>query len=315
MTSTRTPQLAGPTAGDEKLRTPRRAGFSQKLGRWDVKLSPYLYISPFFLLFIVVGLFPLFYTAFVSVHQWGLLKGQGDYVGLENFTTVLAAADLLEVRPQHPQHLPAELDPADRHGPGDRRDPRREPARQDVLAHGRAGPLRGRTGRRRPDLRPDVRRPVGHHQPDPARPRHPRGPLARRGPPQPHRDRDDGELPLDRLQHPHPPGGDAGDPAGRLRGRAHRRREPRPSVLLGHHPDAAPRDHLRDHHVDHRRPADLRRAAHVRPGRPRRLRPAVPHGDQLHLPAGLGAEELRSRRRGRLVAVRASSSSSASSTT
>lgn len=89
MTSTRTPNVAGPTAGDELARTPRRAGFSQTLGRWDVKLSPYLYISPFFLLFIVVGLFPLFYTAFVSVHQWGLLKGQGDYVGLENFTTVL----------------------------------------------------------------------------------------------------------------------------------------------------------------------------------------------------------------------------------
>ena len=89
MTSTRTPQLAGPPAGDAKLRTPRRVGFSQRLGRWDVKLSPYLYISPFFLLFIVVGLFPLLYTGFVSVHQWGLIKGQGDYVGLENFTTVL----------------------------------------------------------------------------------------------------------------------------------------------------------------------------------------------------------------------------------
>lgn len=89
MTSTRTPNLAGSTAGDAPSRTPRRAGFSQTLGRWDVKLSPYLYISPFFLLFIVVGLFPLFYTAFVSVHEWGLLKGQGDYVGLENFSTVL----------------------------------------------------------------------------------------------------------------------------------------------------------------------------------------------------------------------------------
>lgn len=89
MTSTRTPTIAGPTARDVKPRTPRRAGFSQKLGRWDVKLSPYLYISPFFLLFIVVGLFPLLYTGFVSVHQWGLLSGQGDYVGLQNFSTVL----------------------------------------------------------------------------------------------------------------------------------------------------------------------------------------------------------------------------------
>ena len=41
------------------------------------------------MLFIVTGLFPLLYTGFVSVHEWGLIKGQGDYVGLENFTTVL----------------------------------------------------------------------------------------------------------------------------------------------------------------------------------------------------------------------------------
>ena len=92
MTSTRTPSIAGTPAGDKLPRTPRRAGFSQTLGRWDVKLSPYLYISPFFILFAVVGLFPLIYTGFVSVHDWGLLTGQGDYVGLKNFDTVLHQA-------------------------------------------------------------------------------------------------------------------------------------------------------------------------------------------------------------------------------
>ena len=71
-------------------RPPRRVGFSQRLGRWDVKLSPYLYISPFFLLFALTGLFPLGYTAFVSLHEWNLLGGQGDFVGLENFSAVLA---------------------------------------------------------------------------------------------------------------------------------------------------------------------------------------------------------------------------------
>ncbi len=70
-------------------RAPRRVGFSQRLGRWDVKLSPYLYISPFFVLFAVTGLFPLVYTAFVSVHQWNLLGGQGDFVGLQNYADVL----------------------------------------------------------------------------------------------------------------------------------------------------------------------------------------------------------------------------------
>jgi cellobiose transport system permease protein len=48
-----------------------------------------LYISPFFLLFALVGLFPLAYTAFVSVHDWNLIGGKGDFVGLDNYQRVL----------------------------------------------------------------------------------------------------------------------------------------------------------------------------------------------------------------------------------
>ena len=61
----------------------------QRLSHWDLKFSPYLYISPFFLLFLVVGLVPLGYTAYVSVHEWNLLSGKGEFVGLENFREVL----------------------------------------------------------------------------------------------------------------------------------------------------------------------------------------------------------------------------------
>lgn len=63
--------------------------FRQRLSMWDVKASPYLYISPFFIVFAVVGLFPLLYTLYVSLHDWHLLKGQGDFVGLANFTSVM----------------------------------------------------------------------------------------------------------------------------------------------------------------------------------------------------------------------------------
>ncbi|QNE45615.1 sugar ABC transporter permease [Glaciihabitans sp. INWT7] len=70
-------------------RTPRRIAFSQKLGRWDIRFSPYLYISPFFLLFSVVGLFPLLYTGWVSLHAWDLIGGQGGFVGGDNFVWVL----------------------------------------------------------------------------------------------------------------------------------------------------------------------------------------------------------------------------------
>ncbi|MFE5307704.1 carbohydrate ABC transporter permease [Isoptericola sp. NPDC056605] len=71
-------------------RPPRRVGFTQRLGRWDVKVSPYLYISPFFLLFALTGLFPLGYTLFVSLYDWNLLGGQGEFTGLENYAAVLA---------------------------------------------------------------------------------------------------------------------------------------------------------------------------------------------------------------------------------
>lgn len=70
-------------------RNVRRLAFSQQLSKWDVKLSPYLYISPFFLLFALTGLFPLLYTGWVSLHNWNLIGGQGKFIGLENFGFVL----------------------------------------------------------------------------------------------------------------------------------------------------------------------------------------------------------------------------------
>jgi len=68
-----------------------RGGFGLRanLGRWDVKYSPYLFISPFFILFGLVGLFPLLYTSWVSVHAWDLLGGQGRWTGFDNFAFVL----------------------------------------------------------------------------------------------------------------------------------------------------------------------------------------------------------------------------------
>ena len=77
---------------DEEIpgnRDVRRLAFSQQVSKWDVKLSPYLYISPFFLLFALTGLFPLLYTGWVSLHNWNLIGGQGKFIGLENFGFVL----------------------------------------------------------------------------------------------------------------------------------------------------------------------------------------------------------------------------------
>ncbi len=61
----------------------------QRLSRFDVKASPYLYVSPFFVLFGLVGLFPLIFTFVVSLREWDLLKGPGEWVGLANFAAML----------------------------------------------------------------------------------------------------------------------------------------------------------------------------------------------------------------------------------
>ncbi|WP_394248351.1 carbohydrate ABC transporter permease [Arthrobacter pityocampae] len=84
-------QTPHPTDGQaSRGKSVKRLAFSQKVSKWDVRLSPYLYISPFFLLFAVTGLFPLLYTAWVSLHDWNLIGGQGAFTGLENFQFVLA---------------------------------------------------------------------------------------------------------------------------------------------------------------------------------------------------------------------------------
>jgi cellobiose transport system permease protein len=78
-----------PTSRERPLLMGGRSPLRQRLSRWDVKVSPYLYVSPFFILFGVVGLFPLLYTAWVALHEWHLIGGQGDFVGLKNFQDVL----------------------------------------------------------------------------------------------------------------------------------------------------------------------------------------------------------------------------------
>jgi cellobiose transport system permease protein len=70
-------------------RSPSPLTFSQRMSRLDYKVSPYLYIAPFFVLFALIGVFPIVYTLNVSLYDWHLLKGQGDFVGISNYTAVL----------------------------------------------------------------------------------------------------------------------------------------------------------------------------------------------------------------------------------
>ncbi len=65
----------------------RRAGGPRRRLRdgLDAKASPYAYVAPFFLLFSAFGLFPIVYTAWVSLHDWSLLDDEHPFVGADNF--------------------------------------------------------------------------------------------------------------------------------------------------------------------------------------------------------------------------------------
>lgn len=76
---------------DAERRAERKLSRRHRWGRLDFKYSPYLYISPFFILFALVGLFPLVYTFVVSINDWDLLGGAGAWVGLENYRNELSS--------------------------------------------------------------------------------------------------------------------------------------------------------------------------------------------------------------------------------
>ena len=160
MTATDTRSTASPDSPAPKPeRTPRRImSFSHKLSRWDLKVSPYLYISPFFILFVIVGLFPIAYTAVISFQEWDLVRNTGEFVGFEQYIWILTQEQfwvalrntfsifLLSSVPQIilALFIAAMLD--------------RNIRAEDLLAHERPAALRHGPGRRRADLQQPVRR-------------------------------------------------------------------------------------------------------------------------------------------------------------
>jgi ABC-type spermidine/putrescine transport system permease subunit I len=66
----------------------KRARLSRRWQR-DMRWSPYAFVSPFFLLFIAFGLFPLIYTGWASLHQVELTAPTDmSWVGLRNYTRI-----------------------------------------------------------------------------------------------------------------------------------------------------------------------------------------------------------------------------------
>ncbi|MER6910477.1 sugar ABC transporter permease [Streptomyces sp. NPDC000594] len=87
MSPTATAKAAPRAPGDGPRPGDGRAGSLRRTWR---ALSPYTYIAPFFTLFIAFGLFPLLYTAFVSLHRVDLqTSGDMEWRGLANYTALL----------------------------------------------------------------------------------------------------------------------------------------------------------------------------------------------------------------------------------
>jgi cellobiose transport system permease protein len=68
---------------------PPKLTWRQRLSNLDVKWSPYLYIAPFFIVFGVVGLFPLLYTSYLSLFDRDLLDLEGTYIGFGNYAELM----------------------------------------------------------------------------------------------------------------------------------------------------------------------------------------------------------------------------------
>jgi cellobiose transport system permease protein len=69
------------------VRRPRR-GQLRRL--WDKYGMPYLFISPFYISFLIFGLFPLLAALYLGFHQWDGMSSP-EYVGLSNYGRLLTA--------------------------------------------------------------------------------------------------------------------------------------------------------------------------------------------------------------------------------
>ncbi|MEU5154393.1 sugar ABC transporter permease [Glycomyces sp. NPDC021274] len=66
-----------------------RLTWRERLSRADIKITPYVLVSPYFLLFAVFGIFPMAYTLYASLHEWKIGNDERTFIGLENYEFLL----------------------------------------------------------------------------------------------------------------------------------------------------------------------------------------------------------------------------------
>jgi cellobiose transport system permease protein len=76
-----TPPGRGEPDRDRRIRS--------RLARLDIRLSPYLYVAPFFVLFAIFGLYPTIHTIWLSFTDTSPLNPTTNFVGLDNYGTLI----------------------------------------------------------------------------------------------------------------------------------------------------------------------------------------------------------------------------------
>ena len=308
-TETRVPAPEPPAAEQP----PARRRLRRRLFRWELRYAPYAYVTPFFLLFAVFGLFPLLFTAWISLHTYRLGSDMS-FTGLDNYRWLFTS----------PEFYNALLKTFTIGVIGT--------VPQLLIAIGIAQllnyRLRGRSFFRVVMIMPYATsvaaatlvfaqifgRDAGLRQLGAVARRLRRRRLAQRRLDGADRHRRHHHLALDRLQRPHLPGRHAVDPAGPLRVGGPRRRQPLAAVRPHHAARPASDDPVHRRRLDHRRHPAVRRAAAVRRQPQRRGAAPVPDPRPADVPAGLGVPAARPRRDDRLGDVPAHHRAGARST-
>jgi cellobiose transport system permease protein len=83
--------IATPRADTPPRRRTGKSSWRSRRSRWDIKFSPYAFVAPFFILFAAFGLYPLLWTAWISLHRTELINADklGAYAGFANYTNLL----------------------------------------------------------------------------------------------------------------------------------------------------------------------------------------------------------------------------------
>ncbi len=62
---------------------------------YNKKIVPWIFITPFFLFFIIFKVWPILYSAFLSLHEMKGLSG-GEFVGIQNYIKLLQDSDFVK---------------------------------------------------------------------------------------------------------------------------------------------------------------------------------------------------------------------------